>query len=304
MTTFLLTFFFTAALLATGILLWSSRFSHPKRAALNRLSRLMQKRNDGPEMANLKSSISSLLSRFHSFRHHRRFGVAEEAGLQSRLGQAGLRHTQAADAYLVFRTFGPIAFMLLGGMFPSHRGFWIIALPGLFYLLPDLFLRQLIRRRKRRISSTLPDAVDLMVICVEAGLGVDQALSRVSQELSVSHPEITEEFVLVNLEQRAGKPRMLAWQDMAQRIDNQEVTNFVSMLVQTERFGTPIAKALTDFANGMRERRRERAEELAAKTTVKIIFPLAFFIFPSIFIVLLGPAVLTLLKNSNVFGSP
>ncbi len=184
----------------------------------------------------------------------------------------------------------------------AHRGFWMVLLPGITYLLPDMVLRRMIQMRRKKIARSLPDAVDLLVICVEAGLGIDQAVGRVSQELHVSHPEVTEEFVQVNLEQRAGKQRLMAWQAMAERVDIPEVSSFVNMLVETERFGTPIARALNVLANGMREKRGQLAEELAAKTTVKIIFPLVFFVFPSIFIVLLGPAALTLMHNFANFA--
>jgi tight adherence protein C len=136
--------------------------------------------------------------------------------------------------------------------------------------------------------------VDLLVICVDAGLGLDQAMLRVGVELSISHPEINEEFLQINREQRAGKPRMDAWQSMADRTNLREISSFTSMLSQTEKFGTPIARALSVFADGMRMDRRHRAEELAAKTTVKMIFPLVLFIFPSMFIVLLAPAVLSI----------
>jgi tight adherence protein C len=139
--------------------------------------------------------------------------------------------------------------------------------------------------------------VDLLVICVDAGLGLDQAMLRVGQELANSHPEINEEFLQINREQRAGKPRLDAWRSMAIRTNLPDIEAFVNMLVQTERFGTPIARALSTFADGMRQKRRQLAEEKAAKTTVKIIFPLVLFIFPCMFIVLLGPAIISMMRN-------
>jgi tight adherence protein C len=128
-------------------------------------------------------------------------------------------------------------------------------------------------------------------------LGLDQALLRVAQELELSHPEITAELLQINREQRAGKPRIEAWQDLTKRVEVPDLIAFVNMLIQTERFGTPIAKALSNFADGLRLKRRQAAEEMAAKTTVKIIFPLVLFIFPSLFIVLLGPAALTISRG-------
>jgi len=135
------------------------------------------------------------------------------------------------------------------------------------------------------------------VICVDAGLGLDQALLRIGQEIAVSHPELHEEFMQINLEQRAGKPRIDAWQSVADRTKLPEFASLVTMLTQTDRFGTPIVRALSRFAEEIRTRRRQRAEEAAAKTKIKILFPLVLFIFPCIFIVLIGPAILQLMRT-------
>jgi tight adherence protein C len=123
----------------------------------------------------------------------------------------------------------------------------------------------------------------------------------VGRELAISNPDLSDEFLLINLEQRAGKPRLEAWRNMAERTDLEVVRSFVSMLVQTERFGTPISKSLAVFSDGLRLKRRQLAEELAAKTTIKMIFPLALFIFPSMFIVLLAPAVISISRNLGRF---
>ena len=131
------------------------------------------------------------------------------------------------------------------------------------------------------------------MICVEAGLGLDQALLRIGQEIAVSYPELNEEFNQVNLEQRAGKPRLDAWESLAERTQLEEFKSLVTMLQQTDRFGTPIVRALSRYSEEIRTARRQRAEEAAAKTKIKILFPLVFFI-PCLFIVLLAPAILTL----------
>jgi tight adherence protein C len=136
-----------------------------------------------------------------------------------------------------------------------------------------------------------------MVVCVDAGLAIDQALLRAGQELALSQHEISEEFIQINFEQRAGKPRIEAWQSMADRTKVETVKSFVQMLAQTDRFGTPLVRARRVFADGLRQKRRQQAEELGAKTTVKLIFPLVLFIFPSIFIVLLGPAIILIARN-------
>jgi tight adherence protein C len=185
---------------------------------------------------------------------------------------------------------GPVVAILLCFFIENSRTFFMAVFAGAAYLAPDLLLTRLIKRRREKIRRSIPDAIDLLVICVDAGLGMDQAMLRVGQELNSSHPQIYEEFMQINREQRAGKLRLDAWQAMAVRAQLAEVDGFVNMLMQTERFGTPIARALSTFGDGIRLKRRQRAEELAAKTTVKIIFPLVLFIFPSMFIVLLGPA--------------
>jgi len=177
-----------------------------------------------------------------------------------------------------------------------------MALGGAGYLGPDLWLKQKTSSRKNRIRRSLPDALDLMVICVDAGLGLDQALLRIGEELAVSHPDISSEFIQVNLEQRAGRPRLEAWKNLADRSELEEFTSFVSMLTQTDRFGTPIIRALSRFSEDIRVKRRQRAEEAAAKTKIKIIFPLVLCIFPCIFIVLLAPAILNIASGLSGLG--
>jgi tight adherence protein C len=165
-----------------------------------------------------------------------------------------------------------------------------------------MWLKRKTASRRNRIRRSLPDALDLMVICVDAGLGLDQALLRIGDELSVSHPDISEEFMQVNLEQRAGRPRLEAWKNLADRSEIEEFTSFVSMLTQTDRFGTPIIRALSRFSEDIRLKRRQRAEEAAAKTKIKIIFPLVLCIFPCIFIVLLAPALLNIASGLGGLG--
>ena len=226
-------------------------------------------------------------------------GLSETATLTERLARAGYRGALAGDLYMAARILGPVLGIIIGATIPSNRGFWMISMPAVLYLLPDMLLQHAVRRRRNKLRLSLPSAIDLLVICVDAGLGIDQALLRVGQELDLSHPEITAELLQINREQRAGKQRLEAWQDMDKRVDLPDVHSFVNMLTQTERFGTPIARALSDFADGLRLRRRQAAEEMAAKTTVKIIFPLVLFIFPSLFIVLLGPAALTISRGMS-----
>jgi tight adherence protein C len=226
-------------------------------------------------------------------------GMSEDIALPERLARAGYKGVLPVDIYVASRIFCPLLALLAGSFIPYSRMFWMIAFPAVGYLAPNIVLTRLVKRRREKIRKSIPDAIDLLVICVDAGLGIDQALLRVGQELGISHPQITEELLQINREQRAGKPRVQAWIDMAARSELPDIDGFANMLLQTERFGTPIARALSSFADAIRQKRRQLAEEMAAKTTVKIIFPLVLFIFPSMFIVLLGPAALTIMRGMS-----
>jgi tight adherence protein C len=209
----------------------------------------------------------------------------------------GVRTTRGANIYLTTRILGPVIGLVVGSLIPSNTVFWSLTMGAVFYLIPDMWLKVRIQKRRERIRKSLPDALDLLVICVEAGLGLDQAMLRVGQELTISHPDIHQEFMQVNLEQLAGKPRLEAWKSAADRTQIAEFSLFVSMLTQADRFGTPIVRALSRFGDEIRLKRRQRAEELAAKSKIKILFPLVLFIFPCIFVVLLAPAILNIARN-------
>ncbi len=169
----------------------------------------------------------------------------------------------------------------------------LFALGG--YFLPNEVLLFLVRRRRGILRHSLPDAIDLMVICVEAGLGLDQTLVDVSNELALSHPELSEEIALVTLELRAGSRRAEALRNLADRTGEPEFRNLVGILIQADRFGTSIADALRSHSEFMRVKRRQTAEEKANKVGVKLVFPIFFFILPSMFLVTVGPALLQLL---------
>jgi tight adherence protein C len=157
--------------------------------------------------------------------------------------------------------------------------------------------------RQHHLRRGLPDALDLLVICVEAGLGLDQAMMRVSQELKVVHRELSEELQLVNLEMRVGKSRIEALRELARRTGLDDIKALVAMLAQTERFGTSISQSLRVHSDDLRTRRRQRAEEMSAKTTVKMVPPLVLFIFPALMVVILGPAILIIMRQFiNGFG--
>jgi tight adherence protein C len=230
-----------------------------------------------------------------------RLGLAEDEKVKQQLLSAGVRSSRGMNAYAASRFIGPVIGIVCGSLIRSNTVFWALSLGAVFYLVPDMWLRMKIKKRRERIRKSLPDALDLLVICVEAGLGLDQAMLRVGQELIISHPDIHQEFIQVNLEQLAGKPRLEAWKSAAERTQIPEFSLFVSMLTQADRFGTPIVRALSRFGDEIRMKRRQRAEEMAAKTKIKILFPLVLFIFPCIFIVLLAPAILNIAKNMQSF---
>ena len=165
------------------------------------------------------------------------------------------------------------------------------------FFLPRFWLKRKIKARQRLITLGLPDALDLTVICVEAGLALDQALMRVGQDLSHSHPELSAEFHMFNLETRAGKPRVEALHNMAARTGVHDVRALVATLVQTDRFGTSVAQALRVHSDSLRTERRQRAEEQAAKTTIKMVIPLVLFILPSLLVVTIGPALIQLFRT-------
>ncbi|MFZ0644975.1 MAG: type II secretion system F family protein, partial [Candidatus Acidiferrales bacterium] len=182
----------------------------------------------------------------------------------------------------------PVAFVALAfatGMYRLNVVFVPLLAAVVGYLLPELWLMWRVQARQHRLRLALPDALDMLVICVEAGLGLDQALMRVAQELRITHPQLSEELQLVNMEMRVGKTRLEAMRELARRTGVEDIKALVAMLIQTERFGTSIAQSLRVHSDDLRMKRRQRAEEMSAKTTVKMVPPLVFFIFPALMVV-------------------
>jgi len=267
----------------------------PSPAARRMLQMVRSNRPDERNVGTKERLQEGLLSMARDLRI--RFGLAADDKVKQRLLSAGIRTSRGLNAYSASRVLGPLLGLVCGSLIHTNTIFFALSLAAVFYLVPDMWLRTMIKKRNERIRKSLPDALDLLVICVEAGLGLDQAMLRVGQELSISHPDIHYEFMQVNLEQLAGKPRLEAWKSAAERTAIPEFALFVSMLTQADRFGTPIVRALSRFGDEIRLKRRQRAEEMAAKTKIKILFPLVLFIFPCIFIVLLAPAMLSIAKN-------
>jgi tight adherence protein C len=219
--------------------------------------------------------------------------------------RAGYRSASAIQAMQGMQILMPIAFVVLvfaTGMY--HLNVFLVPLmaAAVGYLLPELWLMWKVQARQHRLRVALPDALDMLVICVEAGLGLDQALLRVAQELRISHPELSEEIQLVNMEMRVGKTRLDALRELARRTGVEDIKALVAMLIQTERFGTSIAQSLRVHSDELRIKRRQRAEEMSAKTTVKMVPALVFFIFPALMVVILGPAAITLMRQLTLLG--
>jgi tight adherence protein C len=288
-----LTVFLVLALLLAPIIL------KPSPAARRILELVQSTRVDQRKVGNKERLQETILSVAKKLRA--RFGLAEDEKLKQQLLSAGIKGGQGADAYLTSRLIGPLIGVVSGSFIHKNTIFWALSLAAVFYLVPDMWLRMKVKKRRERIRKSLPDALDLLVICVDAGLGLDQAMLRVGQELAISHPDINQEFSQINLEQLAGKHRLEAWRSAAERTQIPEFSLFVTMLTQADRFGTPIVRALSRFGDEIRLKRRQRAEEKAAKTKIKILFPLVLFIFPTIFIVLLAPAILSIAHNMQAF---
>jgi tight adherence protein C len=214
--------------------------------------------------------------------------------------RAGFRSPDAMQVVRAIKLLLPIilvSLVLLTGAYSYSPVFILLLALGAGFLIPEIWLQFRIKARQKRLRLALPDGLDLLVICVEVGLGLDQALLRVAQELKIVHPELSDELTLVNLEMRVGKTRIEALRELGRRTGLDDLKTLVAMLIQTERFGTSVAQSLRVHSDELRTKRRQRAEELSAKTTVKMVGPLVFFIFPALLVVILGPAVITLIRQ-------
>jgi tight adherence protein C len=225
---------------------------------------------------------------------------AEVSIVRQRLIRAGYRNDSAVNVFYGSKVLAPLllcATTWVTGLV-SLSPLFVLAMSGcLGFLGPDFWLTNRIKKRQTRIRLGLPDALDLLIICIEAGLSLDQATARSAKELSRAQPDLCDELNVVVLEQRAGRPRADAWRNMADRTDVESVRNLVTMLIQSEQLGTSIARTLRIHADTLRTKRVQAVEEAAAKLTVKLLFPLVFFIFPSLFVVVLGPAIISIMAT-------
>jgi tight adherence protein C len=221
--------------------------------------------------------------------------------MRLRFLRAGLWQTNAPaifwGAKIFFVIFLPVCFLIfritvfeIFNDVTSLGGAVFLALLG-FYM-PDIWLRVKTDRRKERILEGMPDALDLLVVCVEAGMGLDSAINRVSEEIKLSNETLSDEFKHMTLELRAGKARQNALKNLGLRTDLEDVNSFVTLLIQTDKFGTSVAKALKVYSDSFRTKRYQKAEEIAAKLPVKLVFPCILFIFPALFVAIMGPAVI------------
>lgn len=283
----LLAFVFGTALVGGAALLLM-----PRRAAAidRRLEELTAGRDDAaPSKPRLLEAVMGVFKRVGEKvpRSPKEMGT-----LRLRLVQAGFRRDEALTIFFGIRVLFAVGFFLLLSNPILIRPNTMMALGGLAlgYVLPGMVLARLAKRRAHRIRLSLADALDLLVVSVEAGLGLDQALTRVGTELAFAHPELSDELKLINLELRAGKARAEALRNLADRTGVDDLSSLVTMLIQTDKFGTSVAQSLRVYSETLRTKRRQRAEEAAAKTGVKMVFPLVLCIFPSIWVVTIGPA--------------
>jgi len=263
---------------------------------------ILQRRRRAEQTEKLKSVVQA-------------FGesIQERSGtpsaLRLRLIQAGYPNAAAVPLYLGTRILlpaglgiGSLLLLPILGVSAVKVILGVVYFTGLGYVLPGLIVGMRVRRRQKEMQRALPDALDMLVVSVEAGLGLNQALVRVADEIFRLSPVLSEQMTLVNLEIRAGTAREEALRNLADRTGLADIASLTGMLIQTDRFGTSVAQALRIHADTMRTKRRQRAEEAAAKTTIKLIFPLVFCIFPALFVVILGPAMIQIMQALKGFG--
>lgn len=280
----------------------------PQSAATERLKRLGDRStgtatasvslDDNRQTSDLAERLASPLNRLLPP------SAAEAQKLQKKLMQAGFRSQAAPSVYRAMQLatmagFPALVALICAALARPLGGaiFWIMAAFCVGFFLPRYALARMVRSRQQLVRWGLADALDLMVISIEAGLGLNAAMMKVSSELKEVHPDISEEFELANLEIRVGRERDEALRNLAERTGVDDLRSLVAMLIQTDRFGTSIAKAIRAFSDSLRTKRRQRAEQAAQKAAVKLLFPLACFLFPTLFIAILGPAALQLMDT-------
>jgi tight adherence protein C len=254
--------------------------------------------DDGDEPA-----ASTLVTVLHQIGSRIPSSEAESANLRGDLIRAGFRSESAAPVFYGLRIVTTMAMLILSMTLeprmpanPMMKVALLVSGCAAGWILPRFFLEKKVAKRQLTIKLSLPDALDLLVVSVEAGLGLDQAIQHVAKELQVSHPQLSEEMALVTLEMRAGKRRSEALRNFAERTGEPEIRKLVAILIQNDRFGTSMGESLRNHSDFLRTRRRQEAEERAGKVGVKLVFPIFFFILPSMLIVAAGPGILQIFK--------
>ena len=287
----LLAFVFVSLLVAGAAMAFAPRTSAVVEQRLIEIA-------SGTIAANRPSYRDALVGRLKRLGEMAPKSASEMSKLQRKLLAAGYRRHEAIWIFFGLRIGVAFAFFTITTMPLFFRPNLAASLgaAGLGFLLPNMVLGRTAKKRQHRIRLALPDALDLLVVSVEAGLGLDQAIQRVGEELNFAHADLSEELRLINLELRAGSARSAALHNLAHRTGVDDVSSLVAMLVQTDKFGTSVAQSLRVHSETLRTKRRQRAEEAAAKTGVKMVFPLVFCIFPAIWVVTIGPAAIKFVK--------
>jgi tight adherence protein C len=296
----LISFFVVFLLIASGALLVFYRDSLPQRIA-EAINPRPKKRKVVEAIKESGLSIGGVVEHFQQVLPK---SQAEVSVATQRLTRAGFRNESAVRIFYGYKVFVPLflcAVALLSGAAKFSPFFVYASCLGLGFLGPDFWLGRRIKTRQKKMERGLPDVLDLLIICIEAGLSLDQATARTAEELQKAQPELCDEFGILVLEQRAGRARSEAWKHLAERTGVDSIRNLVSVLVQSEQFGTSVAKTLRVHSDTMRAKRIQQIEEMAAKTSVKLVFPLVFFIFPALFLVTLGPAVILMMESFKTF---
>lgn len=279
-----------------------------REAMLERISEVI---NPKPKKTSLMTAIQesgfSIGGAVEHFETYLPKSQAEQSIVRQRLIRAGYRDESASRVFYGAKVLLPLTLCAIatvtGATHVVGPFFLYVCCLGVGFLAPDFWLGNRIKKRQGRISRGLPDVLDLLTICIEAGLSLDQATMRAAEELKLAQPELCDELTVVVLEQRAGRPRSDAWKHLAERTGEENCRNLVSMLVQAEQFGTSIAKTLRIHSDTLRTKRMQEVEEAASKLTIKLLFPLVLFIFPALFLVVLGPAAIMMMENfAKLFG--
>jgi tight adherence protein C len=295
-----ISFFVIFLLIASGSLLVFYRDALPQRIA-DAINPRPKKRNVVDAIRESGMSIGGVVERFE---HVLPKSQAEVSVALQRLTRAGYRNESAVRVFYGYKVFVPLALAavaLVSGLAKFSPFFVYACCLGLGFLLPDFWLGRKIKTRQKKMERGLPDVLDLLIICIEAGLSLDQGTARTAEELKKAQPELCDEFGILVLEQRAGRARSEAWKHLSERTGVESIRNLVSVLVQSEQFGTSVAKTLRVHSDTMRTKRIQQVEEMAAKTSVKLVFPLVFFIFPALFLVTLGPALILMSESFKTF---